>query len=368
MRFRLAALAAALLAASGSHAATLPRFPPGSVWNEDISLAPTLLQSQSQINTLAGICDPPGQNCGFGGGRMQIDFSIVVNQAPAGAPTRSIVGYSFDDYYLPDCEPLGMPIPIPAGTVIEGQSGLSCPNDPDGQDCHLIVVQGNTLYEAYKVNAINATQFDAQCLAIWNLGYVYTPLGRGDHCTSADAAGFPIAPLLFSADDVAAATLVPNGDLGHAIRFILPNERIANDTSLPGASAGKLYVRPGTHAGAPQGPVGTIAYGARLRLRSNFPMTGYNAAAQVILRTMQRYGIVLADGGFVALTAEDDRFNTAKWATLGITAQTFYSGSTGLDVSVSDFAVIDTGPRIAETYDCVRTVVPTGILFSNGFE
>ena len=32
----------------------------------------------------------------------------------------------------------------------------------------------------------------------------YTTAGRGLQCTSADAAGFPIAPLLFTADEVAA--------------------------------------------------------------------------------------------------------------------------------------------------------------------
>ena len=60
----------------------------------------------------------------------------------------------------------------------------------------------------------------------WHLKAIYPAEGRGDHCTSADAAGFPIAPLLFNADEVFAA--LPSGDLGHAIRFILPNGRMAN--------------------------------------------------------------------------------------------------------------------------------------------
>jgi serine/threonine-protein kinase len=360
MRVHLLAAVVSLLAAASAHSVPLPRFPPGAVWNQDISLAPVSSESANQIATLAGLG-------GFGNGRMQVDFSFKVVNAAAGSPTRVINGYSFDNYYEPDCEAPPVSMPVPVGAAIEGQPGLSCPNDPDGEDCHLLVVQGRTLYEAYKVNALSATELDAQCLAVWNLDFVYPPQGRGEHCTSADAAGFPIAALLFNADEVAAA-IPANGDLGHAIRFILPNPRIARDFSLPGSTGGRLYVRPASHAGGPTGPVGTVAYGSRLRLRADFPFTNYNAAAQVILRTMQRYGIVLSDGGNIALTAEADDFTTAKWSDLGITAQTFYSGSAGQDVAITDFAVIDTGPRIAEDFNCVRTVVPFDILFSDGFE
>ena len=34
----------------------------------------------------------------------------------------------------------------------------------------------------------------------------------------------------------------------------------------------------------------------------------------------------------------------------------------------SDPIVLDTGPGIAETYDCVPTVLPTGVMFQDGFE
>ena len=42
-------------------------------------------------------------------------------------------------------------MPVPANAVIEGGSGLSCDNA--NNDCHLLVVQGDTLYEAYRANA-----------------------------------------------------------------------------------------------------------------------------------------------------------------------------------------------------------------------
>jgi hypothetical protein len=84
----------------------------------------------------------------------------------------------------------------------------------------------------------------------------------------------------------------------------------------------------------------------------------YNPAAQVILRTMQKYGIVLADGGNIALTAESDLYTTHKWAELGIGSRVFDADVPGAPVRIQDFAVLDTGPRIVETYDCVRNAEP----------
>lgn len=302
--------------------------------------------------------------------RFQIDFSFHVYQmADAELATSYPVVQRKGDpepYYLPDCEPLGTMMPVPAGAKFEGQSGLTCPNL--GGDCHLIVRQGALLYELYAGNLVS-NELDALCLAIWDLNVVYPADGRGEHCTSADAAGFPIAPLLFNADEVDAAVAAgSNSDLGHAIRFILPNDHMANDVSL-GGSSGRLYVHPATHAGGPSGPTASVPYGVRMRLRGNFDMTGYNAAARVILRTMQRYGIVLADGGNIALTAQSDEDTTAKWADLGIDSHVFWNGAQGAAVQVTDFEVIDTGPRIPETYECDRSaVVPGSTIFRDGFE
>ena len=64
-------------------------------------------------------------------------------------------------------------------------------------------------------------------------------------------------------------------------------------------------------------------------------------------RAMQRYGMLLADGGNVALTAQSDRYTTAKWS--------FLLGARDLDsLKPSDFEMVAAGPRIPLTYDCVR--------------
>ena len=72
-----------------------------------------------------------------------------------------------------------------------------------------------------------------------------------------------------------------------------------------------------------------------------------NEAARVVARALQRYGMFLADGGNVALTAQSDRFTAAKWTGL--------LGSRDLQaIQVSDFQMIDGGARIPYTGDCIR--------------
>lgn len=266
-------------------------------------------------------------NGGWGTGEMRIDFSIEV--LLAGPETPFVTFEPTGDFYEPDCD--AVPVPLPEGGALEGEQGYECQSDGD---CHLIVVSPSDqrLYEMWRANITGGT-FYGGCLAAWDMTRVYGPEGRGEQCSSADAAGFPIAPLLFSADEVAA------GEIAHAIRFILPNARMRADT----------YVHPANHAGAPSGPVEAPVYGSRWRLRADFDLDSLPSdGARVVARAMQQYGMVLADGGQIALTAQSDRFTTAKWEGL----LDPYDLSS---IQPSDFEVLDTGEPIELTYDCVRT-------------
>jgi hypothetical protein len=294
-------------------------FPAGSVWTQDVSHAPLDAESRAVSAYLQGT--------GFGLGRLQIDFSIEVLQAPAGTATRAF--NPTEDHFSPDCDL--DPVPVPAGGALEGEDGYECRSDGD---CHLIVNDRSRhkLFEMWRAD-IRGSRFDGGCLAVWDLTRVYPPSGRGEQCTSADAAGYPIAPLLFNADEVAA------GSIPHAIRFILPNARIRRG----------VYVHPATHGTrATSGPADAPPYGARLRLRADYPLASLSTSARVVARAMQTYGMLLADGGNVALTAQSDRFTSAKWNGL--------LGARDLDaIQPGDFEMIDAGARIALTLDCVRT-------------
>lgn len=295
-------------------------FPRASVWYQDISFAPVDAESTAVISWLSSAG-------GFGGGRMQIDFSINVLHADATTPVRTFM--PTDDFYTPDCD--HVPMPVPVGGALEGEDGFECLGDGD---CHLIVADHatNRLYEMWRANIVEP-DFYGGCLSVWDMTRVYTPAGRGENCTSADAAGFPIAPLLFSADEVQA------GWIDHAIRFILPNSRIRR----------RVYVHPATHStNATTGAATAPPYGARLRLRADFPLSSLpNEGARVVARAMQRYGIILADAGTIALTAQSDRFTAADWSGL--------LGPLDLrSIQVTDFQMIEAGTRYGYTGDCER--------------
>jgi hypothetical protein len=303
--------------ASGTPASAY--FPVQAVWYRDVSSAALDPQSAAVIANL--------DRAGWGLGRMQIDFSIEVLAADAATPLRSFTPTG--DFFDPDCDLA--PVPVPAGGALEGEQGYECRGDGD---CHLIVADRSRmkLFEMWRAD-IRGDSFRGGCLAVWDMTRVYPPSGRGEQCTSADAAGYPIAPLLFDADEVAA------GHIDHAIRFILPNATIR----------AREYVHPATHGTrATSGPPDAPPYGARLRLRADYPLASLpNEGARVVARAMQRYGMLLADAGRVALTARSDRSTHAKWAGLlgALDLQT---------LQPRDFEMVAAGDRIPLTNDCVR--------------
>lgn len=321
---RVVVLALMLAGHVPSSPADLPDLPPGDVLAQDISLAPIDPGSAVMINWLTGAG-------GFGLGRLQMDFSIVVNTAQAGDPVLPLT--QKPGYYLPDCDSEAM-VPVPPGGALEGETGYQCTS---GGDCHLIVHDPvtNTLFEAWDAD-ISSNVFSSTCLATWHLSAQYGPFRRGFGCTSADAGGLPVAPLLIDPDEVA------NDRIDHAIRFILPNNRIRAHS----------FVLPATHYGGPSGPTDAPPYGSRLRLRADYPLASLpNEAARTIARALQTFGMVLTDGGSIALTARDDRNTTAKWVTL-------LGGSRDLEsIQVTDFEVVDAGTLydFPNGYpDCVR--------------
>jgi serine/threonine-protein kinase len=87
----------------------------------------------------------------------------------------------------------------------------------------------------------------------------------------------------------------------------------------------------------------------RFRLRSNFPLASLpSEGARVVARAMQRYGMILSDGGNIALTAQSDRFTTHKWSEVGVDSWSLQA------IGVTDMEVVGMGTPIPLTFDCER--------------
>jgi serine/threonine-protein kinase len=296
-----------------------PYFTSPMFWNRDVSGVSKADNSDAIIGSLRA-------DGGWGNNdTFQIDFSIDVLGSDSATPQRTFT--KTNEFYSPDCDDVAMPVPV--GGNVEGETGYACTSNGD---CHLIVHDGDEgkLYEMWRANITGST-FYGGCLAVWNTRMAYGDTLRGDQCTSADAAGFPIAPLLFTADEVKA------GEIKHAIRFILPNDRVKRG-----------YVRPATHGTDTTGGTNAPAYGVHLRLRADYPIDSLpSEGAKVVARALQKYGMYHADGGNIALTAQSDRHTTATWSGL-LTPQALSA------LDVEDFEVIDHGTMITLTYDCAR--------------
>ncbi|KAI9208633.1 uncharacterized protein BJ171DRAFT_211350 [Polychytrium aggregatum] len=309
---------------------SLDLFLPGHPWNTKVDSIPKSNQSDAIINWLSS-------NGGWGmGNTLRIDFSISLLTADKSTPFLS--WKTTDDWYSPDCD-LGS-FPVPAGGALEGESGYVCAHDGD---CHLLVHDPAhmRLYEMWRANyASEPSKFQGGCLAIWKLDRVYGPHLRGQDCTSADAGGFPIAAMLFSADEVA------SGTIAHAIRFILPNQRIRR----------LVYALPGTHSTSATSATNPNAppYGVHFRLKKSFDMTRLKSSgARVVAKALQTYGMFLADGGNMALTAANDQFSVKKWTDVGIDSYAL------APIQVGDFEVVNLSPANTVHYaeNCVRSSI-----------
>lgn len=262
-----------------------------------------------------------------GVGRFQTDFSFVVQQAPADTPLRPFT--PTEDHYVPDCDL--EPLPVPPSGRLEGESGYECKSKGD---CHLLVhvPEQCKLYEMWRANVVN-NNLHGGCLVAWDTRLHYGTTGRGKDCTSADASGLPITPLLFTPDDLL------RGRINHAIRLVLPNSLIRRH----------VYVHPATHSTTPtSGPATAPPYGARFRLRQDFDTSHLSSGAKVVAGALKRYGMILVDGGELSFTAVSDRESSVKWSTVEFSAKSLTS------LRWTDFELVEAGPRITWTGDCVR--------------
>lgn len=219
---------------------------------------------------------------------------IILAQPPVVAGLYRTQNDWGPDFGNPYAAGKGFP-PVPVNvTLYPGESDLGprpIPLDAQietGPDHHLLYLDTDAgmIYEMGTA-AREGSGFSCEAIAAWNIhkSYDQRPLGN----TSADAAGLPILPGLVRYDEMKAALAKPNvadQHLGHAVRFTLPN-------------TGHGFVAPARHYASlvPYGLPGRPPMGLRVRVNPAMDISGYNPPAQVLLRTLQLYGGILADNG-----------------------------------------------------------------------
>ena len=296
----VAVFAAALVLAAPAAAAPVPLpdapgcplFPETNVWNKPVAKLPLRSNSRKIIRAIGARLPV---HADFGSGLWEgAPIGIPITVVDSSQPTSS-VDFTYDD------ESDAGPYPIPDGVEIEGGYGS------DG-DRHAIIVDSDTctLYELF---ALYPTPWSAGSGAIWSLtSNALRPRGW----TSADAAGLPILPGLIRYEEVQA------GHIDHAIRFTVSRSR-------------RAYVYPARHFASSLTSKSLPPMGLRLRLRANYPVSGFPYQARVVLKALKRYGMIVADNGtsWYLTGAPNDGWDNGDLHTLG-------------KVKGSDFRVVDT--------------------------
>src|SRR5512137_216035 len=241
-----------------------PVLPADNIWNVPVDNLPIDPDSAAYVNTI-GAARHVHADFGSGlwdGGPIGIPFVVV----PGSQPLVSINYQAYGDESDPG------PYPVPATAPIEGG-----PNS-DGDRHVLVMRQGECkLYELYRAFPNGDGSWNADSGAVYTLT-VNGPL-RPDGWTSADAAGLPILPGLARYDEVAA------GEINHAIRFTVPQTR-------------RAYVWPARHFASSLTGSQYPPMGQRFRLKASFVIdNSFSPPARVILRALQKYGMILADNG-----------------------------------------------------------------------
>ena len=261
----VAALLATAALASGhpvSGARKCTVFPRDNPWNQRVDALPVAAGSDRIVQSIGiGASVHPDFGAGiWEGARIGIPYVTVSRRQ-----RRMPVSFDYAD------ESDRGPYPIPKRAPVEGGRAST-------GDRHVIVVDRSRcrLYELYAAYPVDGgKRWRAGSGAVWNLrSNRLRPAGW----TSADAAGLPILPGLARFEDV------KRGTIDHALRFTAPRTR-------------RAYVYPARHYASSSTDPDLPAMGVRLRLKKDFDVSSFPKQARIVLRALQRYGIILADNG-----------------------------------------------------------------------
>jgi hypothetical protein len=219
------------------------------VWNRSVAGLPVASNSAAMISAI-GL-----------GSSLHPDFDAVGDGIPYNVVTSSTPKYNVAFDYADESDQV--PYPIPSSPRIE-----------NGSDRHLLAIDATQckLWELYDVRKVGSG-WAAGSGAVYDLR---SNALRPEGWTSADAAGLPILPGLVRHEDVA------SGSIPHALRFTAPK------------TCGYIY--PARHLTAPACS-NLPPMGLRVRLKASVDISGFGPNAQVVLKALKQYGMILADNG-----------------------------------------------------------------------
>jgi len=220
--------------------------------------------------------------------------------------------------------------PIPASPLVEG--GIVTDPAQAYGDHHLLLVDVDScsLWELYHVYPDAKSGWDIFGAAYFDLNSnALRPAGW----TSADAAGFPIMPLLLRPDEASA------GSIHHALRFTIDSSKIRTEYTWPARHL------TGNGTGASTLP----PMGQAFRIKASYAIpTQFNTQSRAILQALKSYGMYLADGGSSMYIQGEP---SALWE-----EDTF---SQVQSVSSSEFEAVDLSPIAARAgFDPDSAAVP----------
>lgn len=301
----------------GPELAGCPMLPTDDIWNTPIDTLPVHPSSTTWIETVGADLGLKG-DFGSGeweGGPIGIPYVVVGGDQPS-------VDVTFE--YADESDP--GPYPIPEDAPIEG--------GPDGEgDRHVLVLDQDAcvLSEVFDAHPQADGSWTAGSGAVFDLR---SSALRPDGWTSADAAGLPILPGLVRYDEVAA------GEIRHALRFTVPETQ-------------RAYLWPARHFASRIEDEAYPPMGARFRLRADADISGASPEIQVILRALQRYGMVLADNGspWFLSGAPDPGWDDDMLRELG--------GITGADLEAVDVSSLMIDPDSGQALQPVESAPPS---------
>lgn len=230
--------------------------PNDSIFNTRIDKLPVASESAAWV----------GEMLSYGTTYLGFTPSWGVNLIDNTVPTTSA---SFLYQTLPNGTPFQF-APAPARKREMGSLTTDGANDH-----HMVSLNHQTcrFYESYQDGEVSGYSAES--------GYTYSSTSYSQPSGGAtDAAGLPLTPLTLHVSEI------ESGAVKHALRF-----------SACGGCIGNSYVWPAIFSTGYIGGNAAAPMGSRWRLKSSFEISGFSPMAQVVLRAIQQYGMILADIG-----------------------------------------------------------------------